>query len=101
MHERVSLMSPLISPSLRSPLFCSLSTEAAWLWIDSDQAHSTCEAKSAALKFLLWFATSDVVTSLVEPLDLTQLPALYLAQSGLLDTIRKEIQCDGSSLVGG
>ena len=42
---------------------------------------------------------SPVAASLAESASIALPPALYLKQSGLLDQMRREILCDGASLV--
>lgn len=42
---------------------------------------------------------SPVVASLAESSNISLPPLLYLKQSGLLDRMRREILCDGATLV--
>ena len=48
---------------------------------------------------LLQMYESPVALSLAESASISLPPALYLKQSGLLDQMRREILCDGASLV--
>jgi hypothetical protein len=72
---------------------------SAWLLMDSERAQSTCASKKAVLQFVLWFYTSEVVVELAASAGLAALPSLYLADTGLLTRIGREMLCDGSELV--
>ena len=78
---------------------CVRSNIAAWVVIDGAIAHSTCIAKGAALKFLLWLYTSNVVVALANEVSIAMPPSLFLSESGLLDTMRRDILCDGQAVV--
>ena len=59
-----------------------------------------CAVRSAAVLFVRFqMYESPVVASLAESGNIALPPAMYLKQTGLLDQMRREILCEGASLV--